>query len=102
VGKTARSVLINAKELGVTAANVDAMQSSDNIVIRRMLRAEGEFVQSELGLSATFAVDVIKAVGNYGEIYSRYMGPNGEAFTLPRDQNELWNNGGLIYPPPLR
>jgi len=102
VVKTVMSVLINAEELGVTAANVDAMQSSDNVVIRRMLGAEGEFGQSDLGLSATFAVDVIKAVGNYGEIYNRYMGPNGEAFTLPRGQNELWNNGGLIYSPPLR
>ena len=102
VVKTVMSVLINAEELGVTSANVEAMRSSDNIVIRRMLGAEGEFGQSDLGLSATFAVDVIKAVGNYGESYDRYMGPDGEAVTLPRGQNELWNNGGLIYSPPLR
>ena len=102
VVKTVMSVLINAEELGVTSANVDAMQSSDNIVIRRMLGAEGEFGQSDLGLNATFAVDVLKAVGNYGEIYDRYMGPQGDAFTLPRGQNELWTNGGLIYSPPLR
>ncbi|MDA0263624.1 MAG: amino acid ABC transporter substrate-binding protein [Chloroflexi bacterium] len=102
VVKTVMSVLINAEELGVTSANVDAMQTSDNIVIRRMLGAEGEFGQSDLGLRPTFAVDVIKAVGNYGEIYDRYMGPNGDSFTLPRGLNELWNNGGLIYSPPLR
>jgi general L-amino acid transport system substrate-binding protein len=41
-------------------------------------------------------------VGNYGEIYDRYMGPEGDAFTLPRGLNELWTNGGLIYAPPLR
>ena len=100
--KTVLYVLINAEELGVTQANVEAQASSDNIVIRRMLGAEGEFGQSDLGLDADFAVDVIKAVGNYGEIYDRYMGPDGVAFTLPRALNELWSDGGLIYAPPLR
>ena len=100
--KTVMYTLINAEELGVTQANVDAMRSSDNIIIRRMLGAEGEFGQSTLGLSPTFAVDVIKAVGNYGEVYDRYMGPQGASFTLPRGDNELWSNGGVIYAPPLK
>ncbi len=100
--KTVMYTLINAEELGVTQANVDAMRSSDNIIIRRMLGTEGEFGQSTLGLSPTFAVDVIKAVGNYGEVYDRYMGPQGVSFTLPRGDNELWSNGGVIYAPPLK
>lgn len=94
--------LINAEELGVTQANVGTMSSSDNIQIRRMLGAEGEFGQADVGLGATFAVDVIKAVGNYGEIYDRYMGPSGRSFTLPRAGNQLWSDGGLIYAPPLK
>ena len=100
--KTVMWVLINAEELGVTQANVDAMMSSDSIKIRRMLGVEGEFGQSDLGLDADFGMDVIKAVGNYGDIYDRYMGPSGDAFTLPRDQNELSADGGLIYAPPLK
>ena len=100
--KTVMYVLINAEELGVTQANVESMRGSDNTAIRRMLGAEGEFGQADLGLKPGFAVDVIRAVGNYGEIYDRYMGPHGAAFTLPRASNELWNNGGLIYAPPLR
>lgn len=100
--KTVMWVLINAEEFGVTQANVDAMTQSDNIGIRRMLGTEGEFGQTDLGLSATFAVDVIGAVGNYGEVYDRYMGTDGVAFTLPRDDNELAQNGGLIYAPPLK
>ncbi len=95
-------VLINAEELGVTQANVEAMRTSENVQVRRMLGTEGEFGQGDLGLSPTFAVDVLKAVGNYGEIYDRYMGPEGDSFTLARQQNELWTNGGLIYAPPLR
>jgi general L-amino acid transport system substrate-binding protein len=100
--KTVMYTLINAEELGVTQANVDAMVSSDNIKIRRMLGTEGEFGQSTLGLSPTFAVDVIKAVGNYGEIYDRHMGPNGGSFTLPRGDNKLWSDGGIIYAPPMK
>ena len=100
--KTVLYVLINAEEFGVTQANVEQMMNHENIQIRRMLGTEGEFGQADLGLSPTFAVDVLKAVGNYGEIYDRYLGPEGLSFTLPRGPNELWTNGGLIYAPPLR
>ena len=100
--KTVLYVLINAEEFGVTQANVEQMKNHENIQVRRMLGTEGEFGQSGLGLKATFAVDVLKAVGNYGEIYDRYIGPEGVSFTLPRGLNELWTNGGLLYAPPLR
>ncbi len=75
---------------------------SDNPSIKRLLGVEGEFGQADVGLSNDFAVNVIRAVGNYGEIYDRYMGPNGDAFELPRGINALWTNGGLIYAPPVR
>ena len=94
--------LINAEELGVTQANVEEMRNSDNIEVRRLLGTEGAFGQVDLGLKPDFAVDVIRAVGNYGEIYDRYMGPQGESFTLPRGLNNLWTKGGLIYAPPMR
>ena len=100
--KTVLYVLINAEELGVSQTNVEAMRNSANVQVRRLLGTEGEFGQGDLGLSPTFAVDVLKAVGNYGDIYNRYMGPEGTSFTLPRGLNELWTNGGLIYAPPLR
>jgi general L-amino acid transport system substrate-binding protein len=100
--KTVMYVLINAEELGITSANVDEIMNSDNIPIRRLLGVEGEFGQADLGLSADFGANVIRAVGNYGEIYDRYMGPDGDAFNLPRSINKLWTDGGLIYAPPLR
>ena len=100
--KTVLYVLINAEEFGVTQANVEQMKQHENIQIRRMLGTEGEFGQADLGLSPTFAVDVLKAVGNYGEIYDRYMGPEGISFAFPRGPNKLWTNGGLLYAPPLR
>ena len=91
--KTVAYLLINAEELDITSANVDEMLNSDSPGVLRLLGAEGSFGQEDLGLDLDFAVDVIKAVGNYGEIYDRYMGPNGDAFTLDRGLNELWYNG---------
>ena len=99
---TVMHVLINAEELGVTQANVESMVTGGNTEARRMLGAGEDFGQSALGLEADFAVDVIKGVGNYGEIYDRYMGPDGESFPMPRGLNRLWTDGGLIYAPPLR
>jgi general L-amino acid transport system substrate-binding protein len=100
--KTVIAVLINAEELGVNSGNVDEMMTSENIEVRRLLGQEGEFGQADLGLDADFAANIFRTIGNYGEIYDRYMGPEGAAFTLERGLNNLWNNGGLIYAMPLR
>jgi len=100
--KTVMWVLINAEELGVTSQNVQEMKTSENVVIKRMLGGEGSFGQEDLGLATDFAVNVIASVGNYGEIYDRYMGPEGLSFTLDRGLNALWSDGGLIYGIPLR
>lgn len=102
VVKLVYMVLVNAERMGVTSENVDEMMSSDIIEIRRMLGQEGEFGQSDVGLDADFAANVIREVGNYGEIYDRYMGPDGVSFTLPRGPNTLWTEGGQLYAPPLR
>ncbi len=92
--------LMNAEELGVTQDNVEEMKSSENIEIRRMLGVEGEWGQADLGLPPDAIAKAITAVGNYGEIYDRYLGP--EELNIPRGPNNLWTEGGLIYAPPLR
>ena len=43
----------------------------------------------------------IKAVGNYGEIFERNVGPKS-ALKLPRGANNLWSKGGFMYAPPVR
>jgi general L-amino acid transport system substrate-binding protein len=55
------------------------------------------------GLDPTFAIDVISAVGNYGEIYDRNVGPSSP-LQLERagTPNALWTDGGLHYSPPFR
>ena len=94
--------LINAEELGVTQSNVEEMKAGEDINVRRLLGEEGDWGYSDLGLEADAIAKAISAVGNYGEIYDRYMGPSGDAFNLPRELNELWSNGGLIYAPPVK
>lgn len=102
VVKIVMFALINAEELGVTQANVEDMKSSDSINVLRLLGQEGDWGYGDLGLDPEALANAIAAVGNYGEIYDRYMGPNGMSFTLPRDLNELWTEGGLIYAPPVK
>ncbi|MEO3474178.1 amino acid ABC transporter substrate-binding protein [Roseomonas sp. CAU 1739] len=92
--------LLEAEELGVTQANVDEMLNSQNPNIRRLLGQTGDHGPL-MGLDRRWAYNAIKAVGNYGEIYDRHMGPN-TPIGLPRGINALWNQGGLMYAPPIR
>lgn len=92
--------LMNAEEYGIVSANVDDMLNSEDPNIRRILGVEGE-MGAKLGLSNDFMVNVLKAVGNYGEMYDRNLGPS-TPFNLPRGQNALYTQGGLIYAPPFR
>lgn len=92
--------IFTAEELGITSENIDTFATSEDPNVRRLLGVEGDLGVG-LGLDNTFMVNVIKAVGNYGEIYNRHLGPE-TPFNLPRAQNELWTNGGLIYAAPFR
>ncbi|MGP4844509.1 amino acid ABC transporter substrate-binding protein [Marinobacter sp. 1Y8] len=94
------SVQINAEELGVTMDNVDEMKKSDNPNIQRLLGTDGDMGE-KLGLPADFGYKVVKEVGNYGEMYNRNVGPD-TALGLDRGINALWNDGGIMYAPPVR
>ena len=92
--------LLEAEELGVTQANVDDMLASDNPAIKRLLGVEGDF-GTPIGLTKDWAYQIIKALGNYGEIYERHVGPN-TPIGLARGLNALWRDGGIQYSPPIR
>jgi general L-amino acid transport system substrate-binding protein len=89
--------LLTAEELGITQANIDSFANSTNPDIQRFMGRTGDLGRM-MGLEANWAVNIIKAVGNYGEIWERNMTPIG----FPRGPNNLWNNGGLQYAPPMR
>ena len=90
--------VIEAEEYGVTSENVQDMVDSDNPAIARLLGAEGAIIP---GLDADWVVDVISAVGNYGEIYDRNLGPD-TPMALERGLNALYTDGGILYAAPYR
>ncbi|MBS1270813.1 MAG: putative amino-acid ABC transporter-binding protein YhdW [Gammaproteobacteria bacterium] len=91
--------LINADEMGITSANVDEMKDSGNPAIARIMGTEGE-MGKDIGLSADWAYNAIKQVGNYDEIYQRNVAPLGLA--REGSVNALWTEGGVLYAPPVR
>jgi len=93
--------LVAAEESGVTQANVEEQaRSSQDPEVQRLLGSSGEFGQ-RLGLDNRWALNAIKAVGNYGEIFARNVG-EGSQLKLERGLNALWTDGGLIYALPFR
>jgi general L-amino acid transport system substrate-binding protein len=95
------NTLINAEEYGVTQANVESLsQGTKNPEINRMLGSEGTLGQM-LGLEKNWAVNAIKAEGNYAEIFEKYLGQK-TPLGLSRGLNALWKDGGVLYAPPMR
>lgn len=92
--------LIDAEEKGINSKNVDAMKKSTDPEIQRMLGVVPGMGKS-LHLGNAWAYDIIKEVGNYGEIFDRYIGPK-TPLGLDRGLNRLWKDGGLLYSPPFR
>ncbi|WP_029039973.1 amino acid ABC transporter substrate-binding protein [Cucumibacter marinus] len=91
---------MQAEEYGINQANVDDFLDSDDPAIRRFLGVEPGLGEA-LGVDDKFAYNVVKQVGNYADIYNRWVGPD-TALELDRGLNELWTNGGLLYNPPFR
>jgi general L-amino acid transport system substrate-binding protein len=94
------SAVIQAEELGVTSANLEQMKASPNPEVRRLLGVD-PVLGNALKLDPAWAYNAIKAIGNYGEIFERHLGPN-TAIGLERGLNRLWTNGGLMYSWPMR
>jgi general L-amino acid transport system substrate-binding protein len=95
------NALIAAEEYGVTSANIDELaKGTTNPEINRLLGTEGNLGEM-LGLSADWAMNAIKANGNYGEIFEKTIGTS-TPIGLSRGLNAQWTEGGLLYAPPFR
>ncbi len=92
--------LIEAEELGITSSNVDEMLKSTDPQIQRFLGVTPGFGKA-LGLDEKWAYNIIKQVGNYGEIFDRNVGPK-TPLKIERGLNNLWTKGGLMYAIPFR
>ncbi len=94
--------MINAEEFGITQANVDEMKSSPNPDIKRFLGVEADTkIGTDLGLTNEWAYNVVKNVGNYGEVFEKNIG-QGSQLKIARGLNALWSKGGIQYAPPVR
>ena len=92
--------LIQAEEFGITSKNVDKMLKSKDPQIQRFLGVTPGMGKA-LGLDEKWAYNIVKQVGNYGEIFERNVGVD-TALGLERGLNALWTNGGLMYAAPFR
>jgi general L-amino acid transport system substrate-binding protein len=96
------NAMIIAEELGITQANVEEMKTSQNPEIKRVLGQEADSkLAADLGLSDDWVVNIVKAVGNYGESFERNIG-SGSELKIARGLNQLWTKGGILYAPPIR
>jgi general L-amino acid transport system substrate-binding protein len=93
--------LIEAEEYGITQENVDAWRATSKDPVVQRILGTSEDTGKLLGLDKDWAYRAIKAVGNYGEIFERNVGPKS-ALKLPRGANNLWSKGGFMYAPPVR
>ncbi len=93
--------LVEAEEYGIKQANLEAMKTSTDPVVQRLLGLGNEDTGKLLGLKKDWLANAIKVSGNYGESFERNVGSQS-SIKLPRGSNNLWNKGGLMYSPPLR
>jgi general L-amino acid transport system substrate-binding protein len=92
--------LINAEELGISQANADAATKSRRPEILRFVGSDGDLGKS-LGLEPTWAINAVRAVGNFGEVFERNVGAKS-GLAIPRGLNQLWSMGGILFAPPLQ
>ncbi|SFI04383.1 general L-amino acid transport system substrate-binding protein [Bosea sp. OK403] len=93
------AALKTAEEYEITRDNIESFRTSTKPAIRRFLGLDAGLAKM-IGLDDEWVVRVIKAVGNYGELYDMHFGAKG--LQLPRGQNNLYSHGGLHYPLPFR
>lgn len=93
--------MVNAEELGVTKDNVEQMRKDPpNPQVARLLGVDGTYGE-ELGLGNDWIYNIISQVGNYGEVFADTVGVDS-ALKIERGLNALWNEGGILYAPPVR
>ena len=95
----AHFAMLTAEELGITQATVEEVrQSSQDFTVQMLLGSRGDIGRG-LGLDNDWAYDIIKQVGNYGEVFKRNL---TDTVGIERALNGLWNKGGLQFSPPIR
>ncbi len=92
--------MIAAEEFGITSKNVDQMAKNLDPKVMRFLGVTAGNGKA-LGLDEKWAYNIVKQIGNYGEVFERNVGPN-TPLKIERGLNDLWTRGGLMYAPPFK
>jgi general L-amino acid transport system substrate-binding protein len=92
--------MINAEELGVSSQTIDQALRSQKPEVKRLVGTTGDFGE-QIGLTNAWAANIIRTVGNYGEVFERNLGAK-TPLAIPRGLNQLWSEGGIQYAPPIR
>ena len=98
--KWSLSAMINAEELGLTSSNIDSYKNTKDPAIQRFLGMDGPKGKG-MDLADNWAWQVVRQVGNYGEVFERNVGKDSP-LNIGRGLNALWSNGGILYAPPFR
>jgi general L-amino acid transport system substrate-binding protein len=92
--------LVEAEFLGIDSNSVKDIKSNGNPEQKRLLGSEDN-AGEKLGLSAEWAYNIVEQVGNYGEVFKRNVGEES-SLKIARGLNAQWNQGGILYSPPVR
>ena len=92
--------MLNAEELGVGQRTLAQALRSQKPEVMRLVGTSGNFGE-QIGLSNAWAANVVRSVGNYGEVFERNLGAR-TPLAIPRGLNQLWDEGGIQYAPPIR
>ncbi len=92
--------MLDAEELGISSTTIDAALRSTNPNVMALVGSEGSYGE-RMGLTRSWAANILRAVGNYGEVYERNVGSRSK-LGIARGLNQLWNMGGIQYAPPIR
>lgn len=100
VVKWSMNAMVEAEFLGVDSDNADTLKSKGNPSQKRLLGTEAD-AGKKLGVSNEWAYNIVKQVGNYGEVFERNVG-SGSPLNIARGLNAQWNKGGIMYSQPIR
>jgi len=98
--KWSLQTMINAEEMGINSLNADEMIANGSPAVKRLLGVGGP-QGAALGLADDWTYQIIKQVGNYGELFERNLGKQS-SLKIERGLNALWTQGGLMYGIPMR
>jgi general L-amino acid transport system substrate-binding protein len=88
--------MTTAELYGITSENIDTLMTSEDPRMKRFLGIEPGN-GAALGLDEKFAYNIVKQLGNYGEMFDRNLGA-GSGLNIDRGSNRLFTDGGLMFP----